>query len=216
MPALLSIRAAKVLVFVACLVPVALLAAAGLSDGLGANPIDAITDATGDWTLRFVLITLAVTPFRRLTGWNPIVRFRRMLGLFAFFYGFLHFSTYIVLDQFFAWSFIWADIAKRPYITMGFLGFTLMVPLAITSTTGWIRRLGGRRWQQLHRLIYATAIAGMIHWFWLVKVVSTNQIIYAGILAVLLALRIWYAWKPKSLAPASTRPAGVNALRSSR
>ena len=145
----------KPLVFVACLVPFLWLIANGFGlfgGSLGANPIDKITDVTGTWTLRFVLITLAVTPLRRLTGWNAIIRFRRMLGLFAFFYGSMHFLTWSVLDQFFAWQFIVADIAKRPYITVGFLGFVLMIPLAITSTTGWIRRLGGKRWQLLHRV----------------------------------------------------------------
>ena len=126
----------------------------------------------GIWTLRFVLLTLAVTPLRRLTGWNVLVRFRRMLGLFAFFYGTLHFSTWLVLDQFFAWEFILADIAKRPYITVGFIGFVLMIPLALTSTAGWIRRLGGKRWNWLHRLVYVTGVAGVVHYWWLVKVVT--------------------------------------------
>lgn len=202
-----SVRLLKPIVFLACLVPFVRLVAGGLSDSLGANPIDAITDVTGDWTLRFILITLAVTPIRRLAGWNQIIRFRRMFGLFAFFYGTLHLSTYIVLDQFFGWSFILADIAKRPFITMGMLGFTLMIPLAVTSTAGWIRRLGGRRWQQLHRLIYVTAVAGMIHWLWLVKVVSTEQQVYAGVLTVLLGMRVWWwAWRPKAKAVPATRP----------
>ena len=151
---MLSMRVAKPLVFAACLVPFLSLIANGfgLFGELGANPIDKITDVTGTWTLRFVLITLAVTPIRRLTGWNAIVRMRRMLGLFAFFYGSMHFLTFVGIDQFFAWDFIVADVAKRPFITVGFLGFVLMIPLAITSTAGWIRRLGGKRWQLLHRL----------------------------------------------------------------
>jgi sulfoxide reductase heme-binding subunit YedZ len=185
----------KPLVVVVALVPALLLVAAGLGlfDSLGANPIDKITDVTGVWTLRFVLMTLAVTPLRRLTGWNVLVRFRRMLGLFAFFYGTLHFSTWLVLDQFFAWEFILKDIAKRPFITVGFTGFVLMIPLALTSTTGWIRRLGGKRWNLLHRLVYFTGVAGVVHYWWLVKVVSTPQIAYAVILTALLGVRVWFA-----------------------
>ena len=187
------IRSAKVAVFVLALGPLAWLGWLAYTGGLGANPIDYITDTTGIWTLRLVLATLAVTPLRRLTGWNALIRFRRMIGLFAFFYATLHFLTWLVLDQFFGWEFILADIAKRPYITMGFTGFVLMIPLAITSTAGWIRRLGGRWWNRLHRLVYATGVAGVIHFLWLVKVVSVEQIVYAVILAVLLGLRLWWA-----------------------
>jgi sulfoxide reductase heme-binding subunit YedZ len=195
-------------VFVLALGPLAGLGWLAYAGGLGANPIDYITDTTGIWTLRFVLATLAVTPLRRLTGWNAAVRFRRMLGLFAFFYGTLHFLTWLVLDQFFAWQFILADIAKRPYITVGFTGFVLMIPLAITSTAGWIRRLGGRWWNRLHRLVYATGVAGVIHFLWLVKVVSTEQIVYAVILGVLLGLRLWWAIARRLTAPAvAARPA---------
>ncbi len=189
----------KPAIFVAALGPVLLLGAAALGwyGTLGANPIDKITDVTGIWTLRFVLLTLAVTPLRRVTGWNVLVRVRRMLGLFAFFYGVLHFSTWLVLDQYFAWAFILADIAKRPYITVGFLGFVLMIPLAITSTAGWIRRLGGRRWTWLHRLVYVTGIAGVIHYWWLVKVVTAPQIAYMAILVTLLGARVWFALSRK-------------------
>jgi sulfoxide reductase heme-binding subunit YedZ len=216
---LMSIRAAKPLVFVACLVPFLLLIGSGVGIGgsLGANPIDKITDVTGTWTLRFVLITLAVTPIRRLTGWNAIIRFRRMLGLFAFFYGSLHFLTWSVIDQGLALQFIGKDIAKRPYITVGFLGFSLMIPLAITSTAGWIRRLGGKRWQLLHRAIYATAVCGVIHYLWLVKSDINRPLTYGAILAVLLGIRVWYAWRPKPK-PAATdakgaTEAGASALR---
>jgi sulfoxide reductase heme-binding subunit YedZ len=198
----------KPFVFALALVPVLLLGAAALDvyDTLGANPIDKITDVTGIWTLRFVLLTLAVTPLRRVTGWNVLVRFRRMLGLFAFFYGTLHFSTWLVLDQFFAWQFILADIAKRPYITVGFTGFVLMIPLALTSTAGWIRRLGGKRWNWLHRLVYLTGIAGVIHYWWLVKVVTAPQIAYMAILVVLLGARVWFALERKQhVAPAARR-----------
>jgi sulfoxide reductase heme-binding subunit YedZ len=197
---------AKPAVFTAALVPLALLARDGLMGGLGANPIDKITDVTGIWTLRFVLITLAVTPLRRITRWNALVRFRRMFGLLAFFYATLHFSTWLVLDQFFAWDFILADIAKRPFITMGFAGFVLMIPLALTSTAGWIRRLGGRRWNLLHRLVYVTGVAAVVHYWWLVKVVTAPQIVYAVILTLLLGARVWFSIaKSRGLVPASAR-----------
>jgi sulfoxide reductase heme-binding subunit YedZ len=199
----------KPIVFAAALTPVALLAAAALDvyGTLGANPIDKITDVTGIWALRFVLLTLAVTPLRRLTGWNALVRFRRPFGLFAFFYAALHFSTWLVLDQFFAWEFILKDIAKRPYITVGFIGFVLMIPLALTSTAGWIRRLGGRRWNLLHRLVYLTGIAGVIHYWWLVKVVTSSQIAYMAILVTLLGIRVWFAFaRPRVAVRATPHP----------
>jgi sulfoxide reductase heme-binding subunit YedZ len=203
----------KPAVFLAALVPAALLVAAGVGvyGSLGANPIDKITDVTGVWTLRFVLLTLAVTPLRRVTGWNVLVRFRRMLGLFAFFYGCLHFCTWLVLDQFFAWEFILKDIAKRPFITVGFTGFVLMLPLALTSTAGWIRRLGGKRWNLLHRLIYFTAIAGVVHYWWLVKVVTAPQIAYALILTALLGARLWFAAAKARPAVAAPRRVGTTA-----
>jgi sulfoxide reductase heme-binding subunit YedZ len=187
-----AIRFIKPFVFLICLVPALVLGWTAWQDALGPNPISEITHITGDWTLRFVLVTLAVTPFRKLTGWNPIIRFRRMFGLFAFFYGTLHFLTYLVLDQFFAWKFIIEDIAKRPYITVGFLGFVLMIPLALTSTISSIRRLGGKRWQQLHRLIYITAIAGVVHYWWLVKADISRPLTYGAILALLFGIRVWY------------------------
>lgn len=194
-----STRLLKPIVFVLCLVPFVALAAAALLNQLGANPIQEITHVTGDWTLRFVLITLAVTPLRRLTGWNALIKYRRMLGLYAFFYALMHFGTYIVLDQFFAWDLIGKDIAKRPFITVGFLGFMAMVPLALTSTTGWIRRLGGKRWQQLHRLVYLTGVAGVVHYLWLVKSDKTRPATYGLVLAVLLGLRVWYALRKTPL-----------------
>jgi methionine sulfoxide reductase heme-binding subunit len=207
-------KAVKVVVFLAALSPAAWVVTLTVTDilgrthALGANPIDALTDTTGIWTLRFVLLSLAVTPARRLTGWNGLIRYRRMLGLFAFFYASLHFTTWIGLDQGLLWPYVlpeaapdqavtWAiilgDIAKRPYITVGFLGFLLMVPLALTSTAGWIRRLGGRWWNRLHRLVYVTGICGVVHFLWLVKVIETEQIVYAAILTVLLGLRLWWA-----------------------
>ena len=159
---LLSRRWLKIPVFLLCLAPLLLLAWKALHQDLGANPVEFITHATGDWTLRFLAITLAVSPLRRLLRLPELIRFRRMLGLFAFFYGCLHFTTYLWLDKFFNFDEIAKDVWKRPFITAGFLGFISMAPLALTSTAGWIRRLGGRRWQMLHRLIYISAIAGVV------------------------------------------------------
>jgi sulfoxide reductase heme-binding subunit YedZ len=180
----------KIPVFLACLIPLARLLAKGLAGELGANPIEVITHSTGDWTLIFLLITLSITPLRRLAGAAWLIRFRRMTGLFAFFYGCLHFTTYLWLDQFFDLAAIAEDIPKRPFITAGFLGFVLLVPLALTSTQGWIRRLGGRRWQLLHRLIYVSAIAGVVHFWWLVKADTRDPLIYAIVLVVLLSYRV--------------------------
>jgi methionine sulfoxide reductase heme-binding subunit len=180
----------KAAVFLLCVSPIIYTVWRGLSDGLGANPIEYVTHFTGDWTLRFLVITLAVTPLRRLLRLPELIRFRRMLGLFAFFYGSLHFLTYLWLDKFFDWRDMVKDIGKRPFITAGFLAFVLLVPLAITSTTGWIRRLGGRRWQLLHRLIYASAIAGVVHYYWLVKSDVRKPVFYGSMVAVLLAYRI--------------------------
>ena len=155
------IRRVKPLVFAACLIPVLLLVRDAFTGGLGVNPIEDVTHRTGGWALRFLLLTLAVTPLRRLAGWHGLIRFRRMLGLFAFFYAVLHFSTYLVFDHFFDLLLILDDVAERKYVTAGFVGFVLMIPLAVTSTAGWIRRLG-RRWTALHRLVYASAAAGVV------------------------------------------------------
>jgi sulfoxide reductase heme-binding subunit YedZ len=179
-------------VWAACLLPLVLLVGAGLRDALGANPIEYITRATGDWTLRLLLLTLAVTPLRQLTGWHWLVRLRRTLGLYAFFYGCLHLTTYVWLDQFFDWPGIVADIVKRPFVTLGFAAFVLMLPLAITSTNGMIRRLGGRAWQRLHRAVYAVGVLGVAHYWWLVKKDLTEPITYALVLAALFALRLWH------------------------
>ncbi len=195
-----AIRYSKPFLFLAALAPAAWLVWAALNDGLGANPIQEITHVTGDWTLRFLVITLMITPLRKLTGWNAIIRYRRMLGLFAFFYVTLHLLTYIVLDQNLGWRYIGGDIAKRPYITMGLLGFSALLPLAITSTAGWIRRLGGKRWQQLHRLIYVAAVAGVIHYWWLVKSDISSPLKYGAIVAALFAIRLWYTLR-RSPAP---------------
>ncbi|KAA3626098.1 MAG: protein-methionine-sulfoxide reductase heme-binding subunit MsrQ [Proteobacteria bacterium] len=180
----------KPLVFVAALLPFGWLVWLGGSDQLGANPIETITRYTGDWTLRFLFITLAVTPLRNLSGWNWLMRLRRMLGLYAFFYAVLHFATYLVLDQFFAWEHIVDDIAERPYITVGFASFVLLIPLAITSTNAMVRRLGGRRWQRLHRSVYVIAIGVVVHFLWLVKADLREPLIYGAILAVLLGYRL--------------------------
>jgi sulfoxide reductase heme-binding subunit YedZ len=189
------VRGLKAGVFALSLAPLAWLVYGVLADTLGANPIDVVTDETGTWTLRFLVLTLLVTPLRRWTGWNWLVRFRRMLGLFAFFYGSLHFLTYIWLDQFFALDDIAADIIKRPFITVGFLAFVSMVPLAVTSTAGWIRRLGGRRWNLLHRLVYVSAVAGVVHYWWLVKADVSRPVRYAVIVGILLAARGWLAFR---------------------
>jgi sulfoxide reductase heme-binding subunit YedZ len=181
-------------VFVACLIPLVMLAWQALTHNLGANPIDEITDQTGIWTLRFLLITLAVTPGRRLTGWNRLIQLRRMLGLFAFFYGSLHFLTYVWLDQFFGVEDIIADVMERPFITVGFASFVLLIPLAVTSTAAMIKRLGGKWWQRLHRLVYAIAIGGVVHFLWLVKADIQQPLVYGSILGVLLAYRLWDAY----------------------
>jgi len=180
----------KVPVFVLCLVPLTRLIWRGLNHELGANPIEFITHTTGDWTLIFLVLTLSITPARKLLRRPELIRFRRMLGLFAFFYGFLHFSTWIGLDKFFDLAEMLHDVRKRPFITAGFTGFVLMIPLAATSTAGWIRRLGGRRWQMLHRLIYASAVAGVVHYYWLVKSDVRKPVFYGTIVALLLAYRL--------------------------
>jgi len=193
---ILSSKWIKLPVFALCLVPLGQLAWRALHQDLTANPIEYITHQTGDWTLRFVLVTLAVTPARKLLRLPELIRFRRMLGLFAFFYGFLHFSTWIGLDKFFDWAEMLHDVRKRPFITAGFTGFALMIPLALTSTAGWIRRLGGKRWLALHRLIYVTAIAGVVHYYWLVKSDVRKPLFYGSLVALLLALRVGF-WLAK-------------------
>lgn len=190
---ILTSKWTKVVVFALCLVPLAVLVWKGFQNELGANPVQFVEHWTGDWTIRFLIITLCITPFRKLLRVPQIIRFRRMLGLFAFFYACLHFSTWIGLDRFFNLSDMWADVLKRRFITVGFAGFVLLIPLAITSTKGWIRRLGGKRWQLLHRAIYLSAIAGVIHYYWLVKSDERKPLQYAAIVALLLAWRVG-AW----------------------
>jgi methionine sulfoxide reductase heme-binding subunit len=188
----LNTRVLKVLIFIAGLVPAGALIAGAFTDNLGANPIEYITHETGTFALAFLIITLSVTPIRRLTGWNEIIRVRRMLGLFAFFYASLHLLTWVVIDQFFDLPAMVEDIAKRPYITVGMFGFLCMVPLAVTSTTAMIRRLG-RKWQTLHRLTYVAAIAGVVHFWWLVKADLSEPQRWALALTVLLGLRAWWS-----------------------
>ncbi len=180
----------RVAFFVICLGPFAQLVYNALTDNLGVNPIDAITLYTGSWALIFLIATLSVTPLRKISGWNALVKFRRMLGLFAFFYAMLHFMTFVVLDHFFDFNAIVKDVMKRPYVTAGFTGFVLLVPLAITSTKGMIRRLG-KKWQQLHRLIYIAAVAGVIHFYWLVKADIRRPVQYGFVLALVLGYRLF-------------------------
>jgi sulfoxide reductase heme-binding subunit YedZ len=172
------------------LVPAAILVWRFLSDDLGANPIEEITHETGDWALRLLLASLAVSPLRRLTGWNRLVPYRRTLGLLAFFYACLHFSTWLALDHFFDWDAIVEDISERPYVTAGFTAFVCLIPLAITSSRSWIRRLG-KRWASLHRLVYLAAIAAVTHYWWLVKADVTAPFYYAAVLLVLLGFRLF-------------------------
>ena len=180
----------KPVVFAACLVPLAKIVADIFLGGLSANPIEDITHRTGDWTLILLLVTLSVTPLRAITGWGVVVRFRRMLGLFAYFYGVLHFSVLIVFDHLFDIAAILEDIIQRPYITVGFTSLVLLTPLAITSTNGWVKRLGGRRWNKLHRLIYVSAAGGVLHYLWLVKADVRRPTIFAVLLILLLATRL--------------------------
>ena len=191
MSSILASKWTKVVVFPICLVPLGVLIWEAVTGGLGANPTQFLEHATGDWTLRFVAITLAVTPLRKIFRQPQLIRFRRMFGLFAFFYGCCHFSVYLTFDQIFSIHGIWADVLKRRYITVGFTGFVLMIPLAITSTAGWIRRLGGRRWNLLHRAIYLTAVAGVIHYLWLVKSDIHLPLEYAAVMAILLGWRVY-------------------------
>lgn len=210
----------KPAVFIASLGPLAWLIWAGLTGNLSVNPLSDLTLETGTWALRFLCITLAITPLRMLTGWNWTIKFRRMVGLFAFFYGGLHFLVYSIVDRFagldfpdgiVAWSTVQnlvmsvsADIYKRPFITIGFLAFVSMVPLAITSTTGWIRRMGGKRWQLLHRLVYLSACAGVLHYWWLVKADVSRPLTYAAVVALLLGFR-FYKLRAKSAATVRAR-----------
>jgi sulfoxide reductase heme-binding subunit YedZ len=204
MNSILTSKWTKVLVFLICLAPLGVLIREAFTGNLSSNPTQFLEHATGDWTLRFVAITLAVTPLRKILRQPQLIRFRRMLGLFAFFYGCCHFAVYLTFDQVFDLHGIWTDVAKRRYITVGFTGFVLMIPLAVTSTAGWIRRMGGKRWSMLHRAIYLTAVAGVIHYLWLVKSDIHIPLEYAAVMAILLGWRIYthYA-KPARAVPAA-------------
>lgn len=195
----------KAALFVVCLIPFLLLIWRAVQGNLGPNPVETLQHTTGDWTLRFLIFTLAITPLRKLLKLPDLIRFRRMLGLFAFFYVCLHFLTYIGPDQSFSLAAMWHDVFKRPFITVGFLGFILLIPLALTSTAGWIRRLGGRRWQILHRAIYISAIAGVIHYYWLVKSDVRKPLEYGFFVGILLIWRI-ADWILKKRAPVRTAP----------
>ena len=186
----------KAIVFVLCLLPLARLVLFGFNDRLGANPVEFVTRSTGTWTLVMLCVTLAVTPLRRWFGWSVLLRYRRMLGLFAFFYACLHFTTYVWFDQWFDLSDIVRDVIKRPFITVGFAAFVLLWPLAITSNNAMVRRLG-RRWQPLHRLVYLIVVLAILHFWW--KKAGKNDIgepmIYAAVVAILLGTRLWYWWR---------------------
>ena len=185
----MSQKGARALVFVLCLLPLANIFFDGFTGGLEAEPVKDITHRTGWWALTLLMATLAISPLRRLTGRNQLIKFRRMLGLFAFFYATLHLLIYFGLDQLFSFAYIGEDILERPYITVGFTAWLLLVPLALTSTRGWIRRLG-KRWTKLHRLIYLCAALGVLHFYWLVKADTRQPLLFAAILAVLLAFRL--------------------------
>ncbi|HEX2928325.1 MAG TPA: protein-methionine-sulfoxide reductase heme-binding subunit MsrQ [Candidatus Binatia bacterium] len=198
----------KPIVFGLCLIPFGQLAYQAYTDDLGANPIDTITRFTGSWSLIFLLASLAVTPLRRISGWNDLIKFRRMLGLFAFFYALLHFSTFVVLDHFFDFQRIGKDILKRPYVTAGFTAFVAMIPLALTSTAAMIRRLG-KRWQKLHRLVYLAAVAGVIHFYWLVKSDIRRPAQYGAVLAILLGYRLVTKWAPIAMERLAAKTSAV-------
>ncbi len=202
---LLSSKWTKVAVFILCLAPLGALVDRALHARLGANPVEFVQHATGDWTLRFLIFTLTITPLRKLLNLRELIRFRRMLGLFAFFYVCLHFITYIGPDQSFDLGGMWKDVEKRRFITVGFLGFVLLTPLALTSTAGWIRRLGGKRWQMLHRAIYVAAICGVIHYYWLVKSDVRKPLFYGALVSILLLWRLG-VWLRKKGQLATARP----------
>ncbi len=203
---LLSSKWTKVVLFLLCLVPLGALAWRAFHGGLGANPVEFVQHATGDWILRFLVFTLAITPLRKLLNLPELIRFRRMLGLFAFFYVCLHFLTYLGPDQSFDLSGMWKDVAKRPFITVGFAAFVSLIPLAITSTAGWIRRLGGKRWQRLHRAVYFAAVGGVIHYYWLVKSDVRKPLFYGALVGILLLWRLG-TWLNKRRSQAPVRVA---------
>jgi sulfoxide reductase heme-binding subunit YedZ len=203
----LASKSAKVFVFFLSLLPFLFLVWRGFRGDLTANPVEFLQHQTGDWTLRFLIFTLCITPLRKILDLPELIRFRRMLGLFAFFYVCLHFFTYLGPDQSFNLAGMLKDVVKRPFITVGFAAFVLLIPLAITSTAGWVRRLGGKRWQALHRSIYVCAILGVIHYYWLVKSDIRKPLFYGILVGVLLAWRATNWWfKRRSLAIANAGP----------
>jgi methionine sulfoxide reductase heme-binding subunit len=198
-------RVLKPLVFLVCLIPLAAIVYDALTGGLGANPIEELELRTGRWALRLLAAALAVTPLRRLSGWNELIRYRRMLGLFAFFYATLHMATYVGLDMFFDWSDIVEDVVEHPYVTIGLATWLILLPLAITSTRGWVRRLG-KRWAVLHRLVYVAAITGTVHYLWAVKKDTYLPLVYLTVFVVLLG---WRAWAALARRRRAHRPAAV-------
>lgn len=206
----LASKWAKVLIFALSLAPVMFIGWRAYRGDLTANPVEFFQHQTGDWTLRFLIFTLCITPFRKVLDLPELIRFRRMLGLFAFFYACLHFLTYLGPDQSFNVAGMLKDVVKRPFITVGFAAFVLLIPLAITSTAGWIRRLGGKRWQALHRSIYVCAVLGVIHYYWLVKSDIRKPLFYGLLVVILLAWRL-LNWRYRRNAPVSARTGAVRA-----
>ena len=211
MRAILVSKWTKVAVFLICLIPFVDLLWRFIKGDLGINPVETLQHGTGDWTIRFIVFTLCITPFRKLLKLPDLIRFRRMLGLFAFFYVCLHFLTYLGPDQSFDLSGMWKDVAKRPFITVGFAAFVSLIPLAITSTAGWIRRIGGKRWQMLHRLIYFAAVCGVVHYYWLVKSDVRKPLFYGALVGILLLWRLgdWF-FKRRSQAPGRVAASSVS------
>ncbi|MFN2444844.1 MAG: sulfite oxidase heme-binding subunit YedZ [Vicinamibacterales bacterium] len=209
-PTQLVRRVIKPLLFLAGLGPLTWLTYHGFWGDLGVNPVETVTNTTGIWTLRLIALSLAITPLRWLTKWNPVILLRRPIGLFAFFYGVLHFMTYFVLDHSLMFDGLWEDIVERPYITVGFTAFVLLIPLAITSTQGWIRRLGGRRWNLLHKLVYISACLGVLHYWWKVKLDTTAPMFYGLIVAALLGIRVWRWWMGRQPSTVSRRTVPVS------
>jgi sulfoxide reductase heme-binding subunit YedZ len=203
----------KVTIFVLCLVPLVLVGVRTVQGNLTANPVEFLQHFTGDWALRLLILCLAVTPLRKLLNLPNLIRFRRMLGLFAFFYLCLHLLTYIGPDQGFDLAGMWRDVQKRRFITVGFIGFVLLIPLAVTSTNGWVRRLGGRRWQMLHRAIYISAICGVIHYYWLVKSDVRKPLFYGVLVAILLLWRVatWFVKRKSGRSARAVAPTQVAA-----
>jgi len=201
-------KSLKAVLFVLALLPFVRLVAYAVADKLGANPLEFITRSTGDWTLYFLCITLSVTPLRRLSNWNWLVKLRRMLGLFAFFYAVLHFTTFIWFDHFFDLGEMWKDVLKRPFITVGFTAFVLLLPLALTSTNRMVKRLGAQRWQWLHRLIYIIAPLGILHFWWMKagKHDFAQPLLFGAIVAVLLLVRVWWRLRRTAAESALSRP----------